>query len=65
MIHTNIHGNCMVFFLLCEVKTACYFVKLGLAKLLLVHKAKGKQHKLEGYLCELLYSTFKTSLQPY
>ena len=33
--------------------------------LLLVRKVKGKPRNFEANLCGLLYSTFKTSFQPY
>ena len=69
MIHTNLLRNCVVFLLLCELKRWTIYgcQKFDSHKWLtvLVDEVKGKPCNFEACMCGSLYSTFKTSFQPY
>ena len=69
MIHTNMPRNCTVFLLLRRLtRSAIYGSQIfdfhkWLTRFVL--KVKGKPRNFKATLCGSLYSTFKTSFQPY
>ena len=69
MIHTNMPRNCMVFLLpRRQTRSAIYGSQIFDSHkwpTVLVRKVKGKTHNFKANLCELLYSAFKISFQPY
>ena len=69
MINTNMPQNCMIFLLPCRLtRLAIYGSQIFYSHkwpTVLVRKAKGKPHNFEANSCGSLYSTFKTSFQPY
>ena len=69
MIHTNMPRNCTVFLLPRRLtRSANYGSQIFDSHVMadrLVRTVKGKPGNFEANVCGSLYSTFKTSFQPY